>query len=87
MKLKPKKQEEDKKPHSMFTVGYSEVRKRVSKGSKYTMSCYNCNYFYQSEEDTEEVCQNLDVLSFDMIITDTTVYCNRWEISQRGKDV
>lgn len=87
MKLRPKKQEEDKKLQSMFTVGYSEVRKRVSKGSKYTMSCYNCNYFYQSEEDTEEVCQNLDVLSFDMIITDTTVYCNRWEISQRGKDV
>ena len=47
-----------------FNRGYKEVRDRVSKGSKYTMSCYNCDYFYQDFNDKEEVCQNPNVLKY-----------------------
>lgn len=35
-----------------FSRGYDPVREKVSKGSKYTMSCYNCEYFYQETEMT-----------------------------------
>lgn len=66
-----------------FTKGYKTVRDRISNGSKYTMSCYNCNYFYQDFDDTEEVCQNPEVLKYDMVVTPTNIYCNRWRITNR----
>lgn len=62
----------------LFTKGYDEVNDRVSKGSKFTMSCYNCQFYYQTEEDTEEMCQNPEVLEYDMVMTPTSIYCNRW---------
>lgn len=67
-----------------FDRGYKAVRERVSKGSKYTMSCYNCEYFYQGLSDKEEVCQNPNVLKYDMVVTATNIYCNRWRISSRS---
>lgn len=66
-----------------FSRGYGAVRERVSKGSVYTMSCYNCEYFYQDFGDKEEVCQNPNVLQYDMVVTPTNIYCNRWKISSR----
>lgn len=66
-----------------FSRGYKEVRDRVSKGSKYTMSCYNCDYFYQDFNDKEEVCQNPNVLKYDMVITSTSIYCNHWKMNKR----
>lgn len=66
-----------------FNRGYKEVRERVSKGSKYTMSCYNCEYFYQDFGDKEEVCQNSNVLKYDMVITTTNIYCNHWKLNKR----
>lgn len=66
-----------------FSKGYKDVRERVSKGSKYTMSCYNCDYYYQEYGDTEEMCQNPNVLKYDMVITPTNIYCNHWKISSR----
>lgn len=66
-----------------FNRGYKEVRDRVSKGSKYTMSCYNCEYFYQDFGDDEEVCQNPGVLKYDMVITPTNIYCNKWKMNKR----
>lgn len=47
------------------------------------MSCYNCDFFYQAVGDDTEVCQNSEVLQFDMIVTETSIYCNRWRISHR----
>lgn len=66
-----------------FSRGYKEVRERVSKGSKFTMSCYNCEYFYQDYSDKEEVCQNPNVLKYDMVITATNIYCNHWKMNKR----
>lgn len=66
-----------------FSRGYTDVRKKVEKGSRYTMSCYNCDCFYQAVGDEVEVCQNSEVLQFDMIVTETSIFCNRWRISQR----
>lgn len=66
-----------------FTRGFSEVREKVSKGSRYTMSCYNCEYYYQDEDDTAEMCQNPEVLQYDMVVTPTNIYCNRWKPVQK----
>lgn len=84
MKLKvasQKKKSQKKTP--VFSKGYSELRNRMSKGSKYTMSCYNCQFYYQSEGDDTEMCQNPDVLKYDMVITETNIYCNRWQLVHR----
>ena len=66
-----------------FTKGYDAVRERVAKGSRYTMSCYNCEYFYQDFGDKEEVCQNSGVLKYDMVVTPTNIYCNKWKMTKR----
>ena len=71
----------------LFSKGYSEVRRRVEKGSRFTMSCYNCDYYYQAVGDQEEVCQNPDVLKYDMVITETSIYCNRWKMCRRTQSV
>lgn len=67
-----------------FTRGYDLVREKLSKGSKYTMSCYNCEYFYQDFGDKEEVCQNPNVLKYDMVVTATNIYCSRWKLNKRS---
>lgn len=86
MKIKKpnKKQEPAFSRKPSFSRGYDDVRKRVEKGSRYTMSCYNCDFYYQASGDMEEVCQNPDVLKYDMTVTDTSIYCNRWVISRRS---
>jgi hypothetical protein len=66
-----------------FNRGYNEVQKKLQKGSKYTMSCYNCDYFYQASGDKEEVCQNNDVLKYDMVLTNNNIYCSKWKMSYR----
>lgn len=73
-----KSTKESVKP-SLFNRGFNEVRQRVEKGSKYTKSCYNCEHYYQAVGDTTEVCQNPEVLKYDMVITETGIYCTKWE--------
>jgi len=73
----PKKRE--KKP--IFTRGYKECRSKVNSGSKFVRSCFNCAYFYQEHGDTEEVCQNTDVIEYDMIVEGNTIYCLKWKPS------
>ena len=72
-----------KKP--MFTRGYNESRERLAKNSYYARSCFNCAYYYQASGDREEVCQNPDVLQYDMVVTDNNVYCLRWTPSSSVK--
>lgn len=69
---KPKK----KKP--LFSRGYKESRERLNKNPYYTRSCFNCAYYYQASGDKEEMCQNPNVLQFDMVVTDTNIYCVKW---------
>lgn len=80
-KLKARKEEPVKKP--VFNRGFSEVRQRVEKGSKYTMSCYNCEHYYQAVGDQTEVCQNTEVLKYDMVVTETSIYCTKWQLAKR----
>ena len=88
-RLKNPNEVKEEKPTkaSLFTRGYGEVRQKVEKGSRFTMSCYNCEHFYQAVGDKEEVCQNPDVLKYDMVITETSIYCNRWELTKRKQSV
>lgn len=62
----------------IFTRGYQESRDRLAKNSHFTRSCFNCAYYYQASGDKEEVCQNQDVLQYDMVVTDNNVYCVKW---------
>jgi hypothetical protein len=62
-----------------FTKGYEAAREKVKAQPYYLMSCFNCNYYYQSAIDTEELCQNKDVLSFDIITRDGGSYCTYWK--------
>ena len=68
-----------KKKKPLFTRGYKESRDRLSKNPYYSRSCFNCAYYYQASGDKEEVCQNEDVLQFDMVVTDNNVYCIKWQ--------
>lgn len=81
IKMKAKK-EPTYKP--VFNRGYNEVRQRVEKGSRYTMSCYNCDYYYQAVGDKTEVCQNPEVLKYDMVVSETSIYCTKWKPAQRA---
>ncbi len=85
-KLKPPHEEVIQK-YSLFSRGYDDVHRRMSKNPKFIMSCYNCEYYYQASGDKEEVCQNPEVLKYDMVITDTTIYCSRWEPCGREQSV
>lgn len=73
---KPPK-ERKKKP--IFTRGYKDCREKVNSGSKFVRSCFNCAHFYQDHGDTEEVCQNPEVIEYDMIVEGNTIYCLKWK--------
>lgn len=66
-----------KKP--VFTRGYQESRDRLSANSYYTRSCFNCAYYYQASGDKEEMCQNDQVIEYDMVFEDNRCYCLRWQ--------
>jgi len=61
-----------------FTRGYKESRERLRTNAKFLRSCYNCAFYYQAVGDKEEVCQNPSVLEYDMVVTETNVYCLNW---------
>lgn len=72
-----------KKPKK-YSRGYEEVTRRIlSKPSKFNMSCFNCQFFYQGVGDETEVCQNPSVLKYDMIITDNNIYCRFWKLIKK----
>ena len=81
-RIKPKEVEPVKSP--IFNRGFKEVRQRVEKGSKYTTSCFNCEYYYQAVGDKTEVCQNPEVLKYDMVVSETSIYCTKWELAKRA---
>ena len=71
----------------LFERGYHEVRDKIGKGGKYTMSCFNCEHFFRDIGDDEEVCQNPRVLKYDMVVTQNNIYCNLWELTYRATKV
>ena len=70
---------------SVFTRGYQESRERLSKNPYYARSCFNCSYYYQASGDKEEMCQNQDVLQYDMIVDGNNIYCLKWRPSSVNK--
>lgn len=75
----PQRKKSSKKP--IFTRGYQESRERLNKNPYYTRSCFNCAYYFQASGDKEEVCQNDDVLQYDMVVTENNIYCLKWKPS------
>ena len=71
-----------KKP--VFTRGYQESRERLNKNPYYTRSCFNCDYYYQASGDKEEMCQNDEVLQYDMVVDGNNIYCLKWKPSSSG---
>lgn len=63
----------------MFNRGYDLVREQVKKGGKYLRSCQNCLYYSKEQGDAEEVCQNTDVLQYDIILTENSISCLKWK--------
>lgn len=59
--------------------GYKEVQDRLMKAPKFSMCCGNCNSYYKKDTDTEECCQDSNVLEFDMVIEENRIYCLRWK--------
>lgn len=81
-----KPREKMKNKDKPYVRGYAPVRRILERGSRYTRSCYNCDFFYQAPGDDEEVCQNENVLKWDMIVTESCIYCNQWRLSARRTD-
>ena len=73
------------KNRPIFTRGYQESRERLLKNPYYSRSCFNCAYYFQASGDKEEVCQNQEVLQYDMVVTDNNVYCVKWRASSSVK--
>lgn len=67
-----------------FTRGYKKFREKA--GGKYVVSCLNCRYFYQAVGDSEDLCQNPDVLEYDMINTESSIYCLQWKPVEDSKN-
>ena len=65
-------------------IGYSEVSERINRNPKFLRTCENCKHYYQDNEDKEELCQNSEVLEYDMVVEENRVYCIRWEPISRG---
>ena len=80
----PSKRKRQNKP--MFTRGYQESRSKLAKNSQYSRSCFNCQHYFQASGDKAEMCQNPNVLEYDMVTTDTSVYCLKWEQNSTNKD-
>ena len=74
-----------KSKRPIFTRGYRESRERLLKNPYYSRSCFNCAYYFQASGDKEEVCQNQEVLQYDMVVTDNNVYCVKWRPSSSVK--
>ena len=85
-KKQSKPREKMKNKDKPYVRGYAPVRRILERGSRYARSCYNCDFFSQAPGDDEEVCQNENVLKWDMIVTESCIYCNQWRLSARRTD-
>lgn len=69
-----------------FSRGYNDSRAKVKKSIKFMRSCFNCDSFYKTMSDKEEVCQNPNVTSYDLVVEDNNAYCCFWKQSSRGSE-
>lgn len=87
-KIHNKKQKRDMRDsnNKPYVRGYAPIRRILERGTKYTRSCFNCDYFYQAPGDDNEVCQNVEVLRYDMVVTENSIYCSHWQLCSRRTD-
>lgn len=74
------------KPKTLFSRGYKECRNNINKNPYYLRSCFNCKYYYQASGDKEEVCQNPNVIEYDMVVNENNVYCLKWELNTKSEN-
>ena len=55
-----------------FGKGFDAFREK-SKYNKY------CDYFYQAMGDSEDLCQNPNVLEYDLVHSERATYCLHWK--------
>jgi hypothetical protein len=60
--------------------GFEAVREKIKDNTKYTRNCLNCRFYYKDVGDDEELCQNDDVLSYDIVVEEGRVYCYHWKV-------
>jgi hypothetical protein len=65
----------------LFNIGYGKVTEKTL-SNKYMRSCFNCKYYYRAIGDSTELCQNNNVLKYDMIVSDNNIYCTQWDIEK-----
>lgn len=61
-----------------FSKGFDDLKERTKKTSRFIRCCDNCNFFYMTKDDEEEVCQNPDVLPYDVCLDEERTFCSYW---------
>ena len=68
-----------------YSRGYDTARDRARQHAKIICTCFNCDYYYQGKYDTLEVCQNPEVLQYDMVVEGNRIYCIQWQPTQEKR--
>ena len=63
-----------KRGYEIFHQSYKNPRTRAS-----LANCFSCDFFYQAEGDICELCQNPDVLKYDLYVANGRVFCSYWK--------
>ena len=59
--------------------GFAPIREQIQAKSRFLRDCNNCKHFYQAPLDEEELCQNDQVLEFDICVDKERTYCCYWQ--------
>ena len=64
-----------------FKRGYEVFHEQVdnSRNRVNFANCFSCKYFYEDFGDHEELCQNSEVLRFDVCRVGNRVFCSFWK--------
>lgn len=65
-----------------ITRGYDFVRGEVTDRPKIYRSCDNCQFYERTDKDESEVCQNYNVLEYDIVVDGNRTYCGYWKSMQ-----
>ena len=64
-----------------FSHGYDFFHDKYKNARSRSLlaNCFSCDFFYQAEEDLCELCQNPNVLKYDMCVAEGRVFCSYWK--------
>lgn len=63
----------------LCTRGYSELLEQQKKKSRYIKHCNSCASYYADKGETEEYCQNNNVLPYDVVQDGSNIFCHYWK--------